>query len=345
MEISKLSIKDLKLKENILNFSTPRLLELKEIESLAKDFSKDIAKKIIGKELSLKETKKDANCVSYTLNKNYELHFIFDITETRITFVSKKQEEAEKLFRLLREQRIILPNLYEILNKIKGNLSEIIASLLWQIGAIKVSMGDLRPYFKVDERKNRSPIYIDLKGLPNYPPICNFIISTSALILSTVQFDFICGIEAGSIALASLIAQYLSKPMFFARREKRYPEAPILEGIKLPELYKKKVLLVDDTIVKGWTKIRIINFIREAGGICDSCFVLLDREQGGGEELKKIGVKLYSLTNLSALFSKNIPKEITFITDEEEKEIEKYLKDPEKWHKEKGFVYHHLTPH
>ncbi|MEO0086739.1 MAG: phosphoribosyltransferase family protein [candidate division WOR-3 bacterium] len=344
MEISKLAIKDLKLKDNLLNFSTPRLLELKEIENLAKDISKNICKKIIGKELVLKESKKDANCVSYNLNKNYELHFIFDINETRITFVGKKQEEAKKLFRLLREQRIVLPNLYEVLNKIKGNLSEIIASLLWQIGAIKVSMGDLRPYFKIDERKNRSPIYIDLKGLPNYPAVCNFIISTSALILSTLQFDFICGIEAGSIALASLIAQYLSKPMFFARREKRYPEAPILEGIKLPELYKKRVLLIDDTIVKGWTKIRIINFIREAGGICDSCFVLLDREQGGEEELKKIGVKLYSLTSLSALFSKNIPKEITFITDEEEREIEKYLKNPEGWHKEKGFIYYHLTP-
>lgn len=344
MEISKLAIKDLKLKENLLHFSTPRLLELKEIESLAKDFSENICKKIIGKKLSLKETKKDANCVSYNLNKNYELHFIFDVNETRITFVGKESDEAKRLFRLLREQRIILPNLYEILCKIRGNLSEIIASLLWQIGAIKVSMGDLKPYFKVDERKNRSPIYIDLKGLPNYPPICNFIISTSALILSTIQFDFLCGIEAGSITLASLIAQYLSKPMFFARREKRYPEAPILEGIKLPELYKKKVLIVDDTIVKGWTKIRIINFVREAGGICDSCFVLLDREQGGEEELRKIGVKLYSLTNLSSLFSKNIPKEITFITDEEEEEIEKYLKDPEGWHKEKGFTYHHLTP-
>ncbi len=344
MEITKLAIKDLKLKENILNFSTPHLLELKEIENLANDLSKNILKKIIGKRLVLKELKKDANCVSYLLNRNYQLHFIFDINETRITFVGKKREEAEKLFRILREQRILLSNLYEILSNIKGNLSEIIAALLWQIGAIKVSMGDLRPYFKVDERKNRSPLYIDLKGLPNYPPICDFIISAASLVLSTIQFDLICGIEAGSISLASLIAERLSKPMFFARREKRYPEAPILEGIKLPELYKRKVLLIDDTIVKGWTKKRIINIIRENGGICESCFVLLDREQGGEEELKEIGVKLYSLTTLSALFSPNIPREITFITDEEFKEIEKYLKDPEGWHKEKGFKYYHLTP-
>ncbi len=176
------------------------------------------------------------------------------------------------------------------------------------------------------------------------PRVFDFLISQAGLILAHYDFDLVCGIEAGSISFATLLAQKISKPSFFARREKRYKEASILEGIKEHEIFQKRVLLVDDTIVKGWTKRRVINALREKGAICEYTFVIFDRLQGGKEELASLGCELLSLTDRNALLSKRIPRDITLLTEKEYKEICDYFADPKEWHKKKGFSYFALKP-
>jgi orotate phosphoribosyltransferase len=221
-----------------------------------------------------------------------------------------------------------------------GNLAETVAAVLWQIGAIKVSLGDLRPLFKVDEGRNYSPIYIDVKGLANYPAVNDFVMASAALLVRNLEFDVVCGIEAGSIAIAALLAQKLHRPMFYARRERRYPEASPFEGIKNHELYRKRVLLVDDTLVHGWTKTRVIREIREWGGRVDACFVVFDRQQAGSAELEQAGVRLISLTDRDAALSDKIPREISFLTDDEYDEVLRYFRDPRAWHSGRGFTFH-----
>ncbi|MEO0115741.1 MAG: phosphoribosyltransferase family protein, partial [candidate division WOR-3 bacterium] len=291
-----------------------------------------------------REQNADTYPVIFADQKITKFNIIYDIEETCFAFETLNEDEAIKLYRILRENRIITPNLHYIRENLTGNLAEFIAALLWQIGSIKVSLGDLKPLFKVDERRNRSPIYIDVKCLPSYPAVNDFIISQAALLLSNLNFDLICGVEAGSISFAALLAKEFAKPMFFARKARHYPEASLLEGIKPHELFRKRVLLVDDTLVKGWTKERIIKEIRNQGGLVDACFVIFDREQGGEENLAKLGVKLYSLTNRHAALSKRIPRAITFITDHEYDEIDNYFENPAEWHKKRNLPYYELTP-
>jgi orotate phosphoribosyltransferase len=300
------------------------------------------------KMINLGESTTEANAQSYPFyQKKYPpvfFNIIFDLTKTNFSFQATNQLEALKLFRLLRDQRQIVPDLTTV-QTLKGSFSEIISTLLWQIGAIKVSLGDIKPYYKVDERKNYSPIYIDIKILPAFPTVFDFIVATSTLLLENLDFDLVCGIEAGSITLASLIAHKFSKPMFFARREKRYPEAPLLEGINTAQLLHKNVLVVDDTIVAGWTKTKVFEEIRSFGGKVDKCFVVFDRQQNSSNSLKEQGVTLYSLTNIRAALSLAIPKAITFLTDAEYKEIRDYFTSPKAWHRKKGFRYYELRKH
>jgi len=193
-------------------------------------------------------------------------------------------------------------------------------------------------------RENHSPIYIDVKGLANYPEVNDFVLGSAALLLRNRSFDAICGIEAGSIGIAAALAQRLCRPMFFARRGRRYPEATPFEGIKNHELFRKKVLLVDDTLVHGWTKARVIREIREWGGAVDTCFVIFAREQGGERDLAGVGVELLSLTNRSAALSEKIPREISLLTDREYQEITGYFADPAAWHARHGLEYHRIEP-
>lgn len=346
MKLEQIPISNIEISKNIVRFSTPLIFETSEINELVKSSFLTYQKTINPQVKSLGKCKTEANAQSHPFIKTRQspvfFNIIFDLTETNFSFEATNQAEALKLFRLLRDQRQIFPDLATLKN-LKGSFSEIIAALLWQIGAIKTSLGDIKPYFKVDERKNYSPIYIDMKVLPAYPTVYDFIISTSVLLLEDIDFDLVCGIEAGSITLANLIAHKFSKPMFFARREKRYPEASLLEGINSASLLHKNVLVVDDTIVAGWTKTRVFEEIRKLGGKVDKCFVIFDRQQSSTQSLKHQGVDLYSLTNIKAALSKNIPKSITYLTDDEYREIRTYFQSPQAWHTKKRFTYHELT--
>jgi len=348
MKLSQISFDTIELKKNIVKTTVPLILESKEANTLANDVFEIYKQKVNAKATRLNPRKREANADTYPITckdtSSTLFHVIYDVDSTRISFETQNEEEAEKVYRIFREQRIIKPDIEYIRKYVKGNIDEIVAALLWQVGAIKVSLGDLRPLFKVDERKNRSPIYIDVKCLPNYPSINDFIVSEAALLTNNIDFDIICGIEAGSISFATSVSKTLNLPMCFARRKRRYAEASLLDGIKEHEIYKRKVLLVDDTIVKGWTKERVIDEIRLKEGIIENCLVIFDRQQGGSKALEQKGIKLCSLTNREAALSKSISNEITFLTDKECEEALSYFKDPKEWHKKMGFSYYELLP-
>jgi orotate phosphoribosyltransferase len=265
------------------------------------------------------------------------------VDETRLAF-DVGREAATRFYRLLREQRIVKPDLLEVRRTMSGNLAETVAAILWQVGAVKVSLGDLRPLYKVDMRRNRSPIYIDVKCLANYPAVNDFVLGSAALLLHSLSFDCVCGIEAGSIGIAAVLAQRMNKPMFFARRDRRYPEASLFEGIKSHELFRKKVLLVDDTLVRGWTKARVIREIRAWGGEIDACFVVFDRRQGGEKDLQGLGVQLWYLTDRRAALSPKVPRDISLLTDLEYEEVTSYFEDPAAWHRRHGLEFHDIQP-
>jgi orotate phosphoribosyltransferase len=348
MKFHQLSFDEIEVREKIVRARTPVLLSPDSRGKVAKDLYDLYRKKVNPGAVRLGSFSRNENAYTYPIHckKGREalLHLIYDRKDTRISVEARTVGECALLFRIFREQRIIKPDLEYVRKKVKGGLNEIIAALLWQVGAIKVSLGDLKPLFRVDERKNYSPIYVDVKCLPNYPMVNDFIMSCAAMLVDDLDFDLICGIEAGSIAFAASLSAKLSKPMFFVRRKKRYREAKLLEGIRAHELPGRRVLLVDDTIVKGWTKERSIAAIRAGGAHVSTCLVLFDRQQDGKQTLREFGIKLRHLTNRDAALSKRLPREITFLSDEEYDEVLKYFRDPKGWHRRRGLKYHELSP-
>uniref|UniRef100_A0A7C4CBH7 Phosphoribosyltransferase domain-containing protein n=1 Tax=candidate division WOR-3 bacterium TaxID=2052148 RepID=A0A7C4CBH7_UNCW3 len=347
MKLGQVPLREIECAGDVVRATTPYILEYDEIAGLAQDISDTYRQLINPAARGLGPRRREANAESYTiLGTDSELgrcHFVYDLEETRLA-VEMSPEEATKLYRLLREQRIVVPDLELVRRKMSGNLAETVAAILWQIGAIKVSLGDLRPLFKVDDDRNFSPIYIDVKGLTNYPEVNDFVISSAALLVRNIAFDAVCGIEAGSISIAALLAHKFNRPMFFARKSRRYPEASPFEGAKRHEVFRKRVLMVDDTLVHGWTKARVVAALREWGAKVDACFVVFDRQEGGDEDLGRIGVRLCSLTNRDAALSPKIPREISFLTDAEFAEVTSYFRNPRVWHERRGLAFTDIRP-
>jgi orotate phosphoribosyltransferase len=347
MKLCQVPLREIECSGPVVRANTPYILEYDEVASLAEDLFETYRSKVNASAVRLGPRERESNAESYALlGASRELgrfHVVYDLDETRLA-LELTDDEADKFYRLMREQRIVTPDLELVRRVMSGNLAETVAAVLWQIGAIKVTLGDFRPLFKVDEGKNYSPIYVDVKGLANYPAVNDFVLSSAALLVRNLDFDVVCGIEAGSIAIAAVMAEKLARPMFYARRFRRYPEASPFEGIKSHELFRKKVLLVDDTLVHGWTKTRVIREIRDWGGRVEACFVVFDRQQQGSEDLRRAGVGLYSLTNRDAALSRKIPREISFLTDEEYEEVSRYFSDPRAWHQARGLAFHEPSP-
>ena len=64
------------------------------------------------------------------------------------------------------------------------------------------------------------------------------------------------------------------------------------------DIKNKRILLLDDVVGDGKTKLALIRSLKMVGGDVSSCVVLVDRLEGAADRLKPEGVTLYSLTDL-----------------------------------------------
>jgi len=78
------------------------------------------------------------------------------------------------------------------------------------------------------------------------------------------------------------------------------------------------VLIIDDLVTTGGSLINSITNVRREGGIVKDVVVFLDREQGGKEHLKNVGVKLHSILNVTEL--------IEYLREQSVLDEETYLK-------------------
>lgn len=70
------------------------------------------------------------------------------------------------------------------------------------------------------------------------------------------------------------------------------------------------MLLVDDLITTGGSAIEAIEAIRSEGGQVKDMVVLIDREQGGVENLKRIDVKVHAYSTVSEIARKLLETEL-----------------------------------
>ena len=91
----------------------------------------------------------------------------------------------------------------------------------------------------------------------------------------------------------------------------------------------QSVLLVEDLITDGGSKKSFIQGLRNAGAIVKYCLVVFDREQGGKEYLKKLGVNLQAMCTLKEVLS--FGKKLGVLNKKDLLEVQKYIKDPERW--------------
>ncbi|MCG8462059.1 MAG: orotate phosphoribosyltransferase, partial [Holophagales bacterium] len=143
-----------------------------------------------------------------------------------------------------------------------SRLRQAIALLMWERGAIKVSSES--PFLLASG--NHSPIYVDCRRVISDPSFLRFFSATAVLILERrgAQHDVIAGGETAGIPYGSALAISLGMPLVYVRKKpKSYGTASRVEGSFAAG---SRVLLVEDLITDGGSKLGFLEAIEEAEG-------------------------------------------------------------------------------
>jgi orotate phosphoribosyltransferase len=105
--------------------------------------------------------------------------------------------------------------------------------------------------------------------------------------------------ELGAVALAAAASLASQLPFVIVRKQaKGYGTQNKLEGISNPG---ELVCLIEDVVTSGGAALQAVEAVREAGLTCRTAICVVDREEGGSDELARHGVRLWPLFRASDL--------------------------------------------
>ena len=144
-----------------------------------------------------------------------------------------------------------------------------------------------------------SPYYIDLRMLPSFPE--HFRLTVEAL-KNTINdkigpnFDLLVSVPTSGLVFGSALAYAMEKPFAYVRNEsKSHGTSKLVEGHLRSGA---RALIVDDVATTGNSVGHAVDVIRANGGIVDDVVALVNRMEGAEEHLKKMSVRLTTVTSV-----------------------------------------------
>jgi len=149
----------------------------------------------------------------------------------------------------------------------------------------------LRGKFKLRSGKTSS-FYWDKYRFESKPELLKTILEEMQELLPA-SFDKFAAMELGGIPLATGLSLKTGKPCLYVRKKaKNYGTCNLVEG---GFSKGEKVVVIEDVITTAGQVSSSIRQMRELGLIVEDVVCVIDRQQGGRENLKRIGCSLNCL--------------------------------------------------
>ena len=190
------------------------------------------------------------------------------------------------------------------------SITDKVANALYSSGCLKFGS------FKIKSGAV-SPYYIDLTRLLSSPKQLCLIADLTAekvrQIMVSERIDKLASIELKGALIVPSIACKVNLPCIVVRKEdKAYGVTGRIAGADIVK--GDNILFFDDVISEGLSKVEGIKTLQSLGGSIKHLLVVVNREQGGKENLEKLGFRVYALAKISEIanslyFNKLISKD------------------------------------
>ena len=213
---------------------------------------------------------------------------------------------------------------------IRPEVSRLVAISCWRSGAFRYGVFRLVSGLC-------SPVYVQTELLLADTTTRDIVVSLMAATIKELDIDVFAGGELRGVPFADLLGYKLGKPSVAVRKELKEHGADQnfwIAGMTPQDFKGKKVLLTEDLITDGKSKMVFINGIRNSGGIVQHCLAVVNRCQGGDQKLLEVGVELHYLTTLDEI--ETVGREKGILRPDQIKEIAEYRADPKAWNKKRS---------
>jgi orotate phosphoribosyltransferase len=161
-----------------------------------------------------------------------------------------------------------------------------------KFGSFRIKSGALSPY------------YIDLACLLSTPrelcTVAEIAAREIGRIMGSDRVDKLASIELKGALILPSIACNVNLPCIVVRKEeKAYGVTGRIAGAEVA--HGDHILFFDDVVSEGLSKLEGIKPLEELGAHIENIMVVVDREQGGRENLEKLGYKVHALAKISEL--------------------------------------------
>jgi len=204
-----------------------------------------------------------------------------------------------------------------------------VARKLFDMGCVK--FGEFR--LKLHERQPDaplSPVYVDLRLLQSHPGVLRDVAGWMALSLGDYRLSAgaegsvslrVAGVPVAGVPIATAVSLATGVPAVTPRTDRKAHGT----GAPVDGEYAEgdRVVLVDDLITGADSKLEAIGVLERAGLAVAEVLVVLDREQGGSEELRGRGYRVVSMFKMRELLS--LYRGWSLITDEQFAEVYSYM--------------------
>ena len=172
----------------------------------------------------------------------------------------------------------------------KQELLELLKTYAYKKGEFKLASGKTSEHYV-----NCKPVTLTGRGLT----------LTSLLMLKEVDTQVVAGLTLGAdplvsgVALVSALDSRMVNALIVRKEAKGHGTQAWIEGLLPPEGIKVTVL--EDVVTTGGSAIKAAEKLRDAGYVVDRVVAIVDRQEGGSDAMKEVGLELKSLFTLEEL--------------------------------------------